>query len=104
MYAGLFMDVAYSADQLREDSLDFIDGEFAMFQKVVVQLVAYPGLALEVVHRTEQTCHTGTVFQYQPNKVLGHNDLVQAGDVGVDELAMVMYLSGQVRVVLVGRL
>lgn len=48
--------------------------------------------------------HTWAVFQDQPDQRLGHDDLVQAGDVGMDKLAVVVDLPGEVRVVLVGRL
>lgn len=49
-------------------------------------------------------CHTWAIFQDQPDQRLGHDDLVQARDVGVDELAVVVDFSGKVRVVLVSRL
>lgn len=47
---------------------------------------------------------TWTVFQDQPDQGLGHYDLVQAGNMGVDKLAVVVNLPSEVRVVLVGRL
>ncbi len=47
---------------------------------------------------------TWAVFQDQPDQRLGHDNLVQAGDVRVDELAVVVDLAGEVRVVFVGGL
>lgn len=49
-------------------------------------------------------CPTWAVFQNQPHKGLGHYHLVQSGNVGVDELAMVMDFPRKVRIVLFGRL
>ncbi len=46
---------------------------------------------------------TRTVLQDQPHQVLGDDDLVETGDVRMEELAMVVDLAGQVRVVLLGR-
>lgn len=48
--------------------------------------------------------HTWAVFQNQPDQGFGHYDLVQAGDMGMDELAVVVDFPGQVGVVPVGRL
>lgn len=45
-----------------------------------------------------------TVLQDQPDQALGHDDLVQAGDVRVEELSVVVDLAGEVGIVLLGRL
>jgi len=52
-----------------------------MCDEVVVQLIAL------------------TEFEDQPDSLLGDNDLVEAGDVRVDELTVVMDLAGEVGVV-----
>jgi hypothetical protein len=60
--------------------------EGAVAEQVVVELVA------------------GAVLEDQPDELLGDDDLVETGNVGVDELAVVMDLAGEVGVVLLGRL
>lgn len=84
--AGLVVDVRDSANELGEDALDFGRLESAFLQEVVVELVAR------------------TVLQSQPDQLLGDYDLVQAGDVRVDELAVVVDLTRKVGVVLLRRL
>jgi hypothetical protein len=80
------VDVAHGADELGKGLLDLVDGQPAVLEQVVVQLVA------------------GAVLEDEPDERLGDDDLVQAGDVGVDELAVVVDLAGEVGVVLVGGL
>lgn len=53
-----------------------------MLQQVVVQLISR------------------TVFQHQPHERLGDYDLVQAGDVRVEELAVMVDFAGEVGIVL----
>lgn len=86
MDTRLLVDICHSANQLREYPLDLVDRELPMLDQVVVQLVS------------------GTIFQDQPHQRLGHYDLVQSGNVRVDELSVVVDLAGQVRVALVCRL
>jgi hypothetical protein len=76
------MNIAHGTHQLGEDLLHLADFHAAMVENVVVQLIAR------------------TVFQHQPDQVLGHNHLVQSRDVRVQELAMVVDFSGQVGIVL----
>lgn len=66
------MNICDGADELREYSLDLINGQRAMAQKVIVEFV------------------TRTVFQHQPDQLLRHDNFIKASDVGVEELAMVM--------------
>lgn len=47
--------------------------------------------------------HTWAILEYQPHKGFSHDDLVQAGDVGMYELSVVVDFASEVRVVLVGR-
>lgn len=47
---------------------------------------------------------TRAVFQNQPDQILRDYDLVQSGDVWVDELSVVVDLSGEIRVAFVGGL
>lgn len=47
---------------------------------------------------------TGTVLHDHPDQILRHDNLVQPGDVRVHELAVVMYLAGEIGVILLGRL
>jgi hypothetical protein len=47
---------------------------------------------------------TRAVLEHQPDQLLGDYDLVQARNVRVCELAMVVDLAGEVGVVLLGRL
>ena len=51
-----------------------------------------------------QSVRTRTVLEYKPNKAFRNNHLVKSCDVGVDELAMMVYFSGEVRIVFVGGL
>lgn len=51
MDTRLLVDVAYGADQLGEGFLDLVDREFAVFDKVVVQLVAWRELGRELRSR-----------------------------------------------------
>ncbi len=83
VHAVLLVNVGHGADELGEDLLDLVDGKGAMIEEVVVQLV---------------TC---AVFEDQPYQILGDNDLVEPGDVGVYELAVMMDLAREVRVSLV---
>jgi hypothetical protein len=84
--ARLVVDVRDGADELGEDALDLGGLESALCQQVVVELVA------------------GAVLEDQPDQLLGDYDLVQAGNVRVDELAVVVDLAGEIGVVLLGRL
>jgi hypothetical protein len=84
--ARLVVDVGHGADELGEDALDLGGLEGALLQEVVVELVA------------------GTVLEDQPDQLLGDYDLVQARDVRVDELAVVVDLAREVGVVFLGRL
>lgn len=80
------MDVGHGADELCEYALDFCGLEGALFQEVVVQLVA------------------GAVLEDQPDELFCDYDLVQARNMRVDELAVVVYFAGEVGVVLFRRL
>ena len=80
------MYVGYGANELREYALDLGGLEGALLQEVVVELVA------------------GTVLEDQPDQLLGDYDLVQAGDVRVDELAVVVDFAREVGVVFLRRL
>jgi hypothetical protein len=84
--ARLAVDIGDGADELGEDALDAVGVEGAVAEQVVVELVA------------------GAVLEDQPDELLGDDDLVETGNVGVDELAVVMDLAGEVGVVLLGRL
>jgi hypothetical protein len=84
--ARLVVDIQDGANELGEDALDLGGLEGALLQEVVVELVA------------------GAVLEDQPDQLLGDYDLVQAGDVRVDELAVVVDLAREVGVVLLGRL
>jgi hypothetical protein len=84
--ARLAVDIGDGADELGEDALDTVGVEGAVAEQVVVELVA------------------GAVLEDQPDELLGDDDLVETGNVGVDELAVVMDLAGEVGVVLLGRL
>lgn len=83
--ARLVVDVRHGADELGEDALDLGGLEGALLQEVVVELVA------------------GAVLEDQPDQLLGDYDLVQARDVRVDELAVVVDLAREVGVVFLGR-
>lgn len=86
VHARLVVYVGYGADELREYALDLGGLEGALLQEVVVELVA------------------GTVLEDQPDQLLGDYDLVQAGDVRVDELAVVVDFAREVGVVFLRRL
>ena len=86
VHAGLVVYVGYGANELREYALDLGGLEGALLQEVVVELVA------------------GTVLEDQPDQLLGDYDLVQAGDVRVDELAVVVDFAREVGVVFLRRL
>jgi hypothetical protein len=47
-----------------------------------------------------QIAPTLTIFQYKPDHRLGDYDLVESCDMRMDELPMMMYLAGKVRIVL----
>jgi hypothetical protein len=78
--------VGDGADELGEDLLDLRGLEGALCEEVVVELIA------------------GAVLEYEPDERFGDDDLVQACDVRVYELAMVVDLAREVRVVLLRRL
>ena len=40
---GLLVDVGYGADQLGKNLLDLIDGERAVFEKIIVEFVTWEG-------------------------------------------------------------
>lgn len=82
----LLVDIANGTDQLGKGLLDLLDGETAMLEQVIVELVAR------------------AVFEDEPDEGLCHDDFVETGDVWVDELAVVVDLAGEVGIVLVGRL
>jgi hypothetical protein len=79
--ARLVVDIADGADELGENALNFGGFDSTLFQDVVVEFVAW------------------TVLEYQPDQALGDYDLVQAGDVRMCELAMVVDLAREVPVV-----
>ena len=74
------------ADELGEDLLDLVRLHRPGLEQVVVELIS------------------GAVLEREPDKRLGDDDFVEAGDVGVDELAVVVDLAGEVVVFLFGRL
>ena len=43
MDTGLLVDVGYGADQLGKNLLDLIDGERAVFEKIIVEFVTWEG-------------------------------------------------------------
>ena len=84
--ARLVVDVCHGANELGEDALDLGGLEGALLQEIIVELVA------------------GTVLENQPDQLLGDYDLVQARNVRMDELAVVVDLAREVGVVFLGRL
>lgn len=66
------MNVCDGANKLCEYSLDLVNGQRAMAQEVVVEFV------------------TRAVFQHQPDQFLRHHNFVEASDVRVEELTMMM--------------
>jgi hypothetical protein len=50
------------------------------------------------------TVYTWTVLQHEPDQIFGHDNLVEPGNVRVEELAMVVDFAGKVGVFLAGRL
>ena len=74
------MDIGDGTDELGEDLLDFIDRQRTMAKNVVVQFIPR------------------AVFEHQPNQLLRHDDFVQASDMRMKELAMVVDFAGEVRV------
>ena len=80
------MHITHGADQLRENLLHLPRLHPPVLQQMVVQLIS------------------GAVLQHQPYQTLRHYHLVQARDVGVQELAVVVDLAGEVGIVLLGRL
>ena len=86
MYTLFLMNVRHCADQLCEDLLHFRRFDRAAVEEMVVKFIAGAPLKNEPYHR------------------LGDYDFVEARDVRVDELAMVVDFSCEVRVVLFGAL
>lgn len=68
------MDVGDGADKLGEDPLDLGGFEGAMCKEVIVQLIAC--VWSDVPAQSGVPRHTGTVFQDQPDQLLGDYDLV----------------------------
>ena len=86
MHALFAVYVCDSTDKLCKDLLGLLDRERAFVAEVVVQFVAL------------------TVFQHQPYLVLGDYNFIEAGDVRVYELAMMVDFSSEVRIVFAGGL
>lgn len=108
VHTVLGVDIGDSTQQLREDLLDLDFFHTAMFEEVVIQFVAYVApllLARDVCSIAQgRVWQTGTVFQHQPYQRLGDNHLIKTRNVWVEELAMMVDLARQVRIVLLGRL
>jgi hypothetical protein len=86
VHAGLVVDVGNGANELGEYALDFGRLKRALCQEVVVELIAR------------------APFKSQPDQLLGDYDFVQARDVRVGELAVVVDLAREVGVVFLRRL
>lgn len=86
MHALLLVDVADRPDELGECFLYLFDRQSSMLQQIVVELVA------------------GAVLQDEPDERLGDDDFVEACDVRMDELAVVMDFAGEVGVLFSRRL
>jgi len=56
-----------------------------------------------VVRRGEVEQHTGAVLQREPNMALGYDDLIEPCNVRMYKLAVMVYLSCKIRVLLLGR-
>lgn len=82
MYTLLAVYVCDRANKLCEYLLRSFDRKMAFIAEVVVQFIAL------------------AIFQNKPYLMLGHNDFVEAGDMWMYKLAMVMDLASEVRVVL----
>ncbi|KAL5379126.1 hypothetical protein PMIN02_011039 [Paraphaeosphaeria minitans] len=95
--ARLVVHVRDGADELGEDLLDLGGAERAVGEEVVVEFVACSGKS-DVFLPTDmeaRRARTRAVLEGQPDERLGDDDLVQAGNVGVDELAVVVDLAGE---------
>ena len=73
-----------------------------MADQVIVQLVPCQQSARFYAHFG--AFHTGAVLQDKPEQCFRHDDLIQASNVWVQELPMVVDFSSEVRIVLLGRL
>lgn len=80
MNTGLAMDVGDGANKLREDSLDLFNGQRTMTEEIVVEFI------------------TRAVFEHQPNQPFCYDNLIEPGDVRMEELAMMVNFTGQVGV------
>ena len=96
------MDVGDGTDELGEDALDLGGLECARLEEVVVKFVACDASDARVVSRAMR--RTWAVLEHQPDQLLSHYDLVQARDVRMYELAVVVDLARQVGIVLLRRL
>mgnify|MGYP007135343178 CR=1 FL=1 len=86
MHALLLVDVADCPNELGECFLYFFDRQSSVLQQIVVELVA------------------GAVLQDEPDERLGDDDFVEARDVRVDKLAVVVDFAGEVGVLFSRRL
>jgi hypothetical protein len=85
MDALLVVDVGDCANELRKDLLHERWFQWTVFDQVVVQFIAR------------------TILEHEPDKRFCDNDFIQAGNVGVEELAVVMDLARKVLVILLCR-
>ena len=80
MNTGLAMDVGDGANELCEDPLDLFNGQRAMTEEIVVEFI------------------TRAIFEHQPNQLFCYDNLIESGDVRMEELAMVVNFTGQIGV------
>lgn len=76
MNARLAVDIGYRSDKLSEYPFHFLDGEWAVAEKVIIEFIAYaqkPTISSCVSHhaairnRNQPIEHTRTEFQYKPD-------------------------------------
>jgi hypothetical protein len=99
MHARLAMNVGHRTYQLGEYPFHFIDREGTVAQEVIVKLIAYRRFNVSSYLSTWLPRvalldrHTSAVFQHQPHQILSYNDFVEARDMRVKELTMMMDLT-----------
>ena len=100
------MHVRHGADKLSKCPLDLVDRELPMLQQIVIQFVTCYQIALSTTSCKQISADQRTlaILQDKPDHGLGHNDLIKSGNVGMDELSVVVDLSCEIRVIFLGRL
>lgn len=76
-----------------------------MSEEIVVQLVTCPSVLVASYYiYSSISRRTRAVLENKPDQLFRHNDFVEAGNMGVEELAVMMDLASQISVFLTRRL